>query len=753
MTNTTVSLTLNLNGKQAQSVLEQLGQSQKGTANELLRTNRMLEGVLRQQSQQTRIQSQQLQQLGRLYQQNARSVTQQTTQTNAALRTNQLLERVLEQQVRQSRSLSQQTRNQNRDYQLQINMLRQQVAAADRLRQQLEAAGRANREIGRGGTGGGLGAVSGISASVMAAYAITKSPLERARSFETKIFDANTSISGGYANMSHQQVVATNKQLSSYARDAVRQGHGTVDGIGDAAGILAASGAYQNVNDLKTPLLAIAKTAYANGATEQDVALLVQQIRQFGVMPDRTQFALDRATQSGFSGGFELRDMARFLPEVLPNAKSAGYSGEQGLNQVTTHMQLARKYTGIPSQAADNMRDLYSLFSQNHFALSIGKYIKTEKGDPLKKIGLKGNRIGFDMNTYLANQKLEGVDAVTATVKLMNRQLSKNKKFVDLQRQISIAEKNNDVSQALKLKQEASNIVAAGEFGKIFHNQQSLSALMSIIAGLNNGDFERISQNSWNGVGTVERVASEKNRIEPSKAHALEQEAILGTVKIYDTVKGTLGEFEGGLTKTMQANQALAASAIAAAGALSILAAGSITSKLLNGGTNSAGPILGGARAAGGRILTAGRGLVTNPYVGTALLGFGAGWEGGTAIRNEYMTHESGREFDHNLGGTLATIWQHMPDWAGGKEAREALESEMTNLSSLSEQQNQKVDQQIQQNGQLIAEIQGMRQQLGSLSDRPLNVNLGGSLLGSITANANTEEKRHGAVPAYLAAK
>ena len=124
--------------------------------------------------------------------------------------------------------------------------------------------------------------------------------------------------------------------------------------------------------------------------------------------------------------------MAQFLPAVLPYAKTAGYSGEEGLNQVTTHMQLARKYSGLPSQAADNMLDLYSLFSQNHFALSIGKYVKPEEGDPMKKIGLRGNRVGFDINTYLADQKIKGVDAVTATVMLMNRQLSNNKKFVSI---------------------------------------------------------------------------------------------------------------------------------------------------------------------------------------------------------------------------------------------------------------------------------------------------------------------------------
>jgi hypothetical protein len=690
--NSVVSVVLQLKGQQAQQALNQLNQHQKNSANELLRTNRNLEGVLRQQAIQTGIQAKQLQQLNTLTRQQASSLTQTAAQTNATLRTNQLLERMLQQQVRQSRLLGQNTKNQNRDYQLQVNMLRQQVAAAERLRQQLEAASRAQRGMGGGapggGVGGGMGFVGGAMGAWMAAKGVIGTPLERARSFETKIFDASTSVTGGYTGMNSQQVKNTNNKLSGYAREAVRLGHGTVDGVGDAAGILAASGLYKTVEDLRIPLLATAKTAFANGASEQDVALLTQQIKQFGIMPARTQVALDRATASGFNGGFELRDMARLLPEVLPYAKTAGYAGEEGLNAVTTHMQLARKYTGLPSQAADNMRDLYNLFSQNHFALAIGKYITPEKGDPIKKIGLRGNRTGFDIGTYLMNEKLEGVDTITAVVKLMNRQLSKDKRFVELQKQINAAEaeakKTGNYSKSLALKIEAQDVVRASVFGKIFHNQQSLSGIMSIITGLNNGNYKSISEASWNGVGSVEHVAKFKGEIEPAKAHALEQETILATIRIYDSLKGTLSEFEGGLTDTMRANQALTASALAASGALMIVAGAGVGSKMF-GARGAAGA--GAAAAAGGIAARAGQfGLA-------GLLGYGVG----TGIRNMYMNTSAGQTFDRGVGATAAHLWSVMPDWLGGDTAREAIAA-MAKYDEMIEQQEQQSQQLEQQN-------------------------------------------------------
>jgi hypothetical protein len=631
------------------------------------------------------------------------------TATVDLVRTNRLLEGVNRQLSIQTRLISQQLKSQNRDYQLQTRMLSEQARHAQDLQRALAEAARNQRDIKNNTPKGGssmLGIAGGVMGGAAAAYAVVRSPLERARSFETKIFDATTSITGGYVGMSSAQVKASNLQLSGYAKEAVRQGHGSVEGIGDAAGILAASGLYKKVDELKEPLKAIAKTSFAAGAEEQDVALLTRQIRQFGVTPDRTQAALDRATTSGFLGGFELKDMARLLPEVLPFAKTAGYSGEQGLNQVTTHMQLARKYTGLPSQAADNMRDLYNLFSQHHFSLAIGKYIKPEAGDPIKKIGLRGNRMGVDMTAYLANQKLEGVDPIIATVKLMNRQLSKNPRFVALQKEIAQAEKSGNADKATTLKKEAAQIVAAGEFGKIFHNQQSLSGLMSIIAGLNNGEFERIDKGSWEGVGAADRVSKEKAQIEPAQAHALGQEHILAQIKVYDSVKKTLGGFEQGLTDIMQANQTLTAAAYAAAGGLAVVAAAGFGSRIAGGVAGAAGGAATAGAAAGGMGSVL-RATTAAAIVGRVAMGAGVGLAGaGGWYLGSKISASLSDETNHNIGGTIATIMSHMPDWMGGDTAREALAAEMSVLSDSLPSQN---DRMIQQNERLIRAVERLQ--------------------------------------------
>ena len=222
----------------------------------------------------------------------------------------------------------------------------------------------------------------------MAAKAVVGTPLERNRNFAATVFDATASITNGFSGMTAAQAKAANTELTGYAKDAVRKGHGTVEGVSEAAGILSASGNYDKISDLREPLIAVAKSAFAAGASESDMAKLVQQTKQFGVAPNRTQAALDRMISSGFAGGFELKDMAQFLPVVLGAATGAGYSGEKGLNSVTTHLQLARKYTGTPGEAATNIEDLYGLMGQKHFKDAIAKNIAVRAGDPTK-IGKK----------------------------------------------------------------------------------------------------------------------------------------------------------------------------------------------------------------------------------------------------------------------------------------------------------------------------------------------------------------------------
>ncbi|MDV2438709.1 phage tail tape measure protein [Acinetobacter gerneri] len=581
----------------------------------------------------------------------------------------------------------------------------------------------------------GTAVAGGLAGGYMTAKMVTANPLERGRNFAATIFDASASINNGFTGMSKEQAKASNIELMEYAKNAVRKGHGTLEGVSESAGILAASGNYEKTSDLKDPLIAIAKSSFAAGATEADMANLAQQTKQFGIAPNRTQAALDRMMSSGFAGGFELKDMAQFLPEVLASATKAGYSGEQGLNTVTTHLQLAKKYTGTAGEAKTNIEDLYGLVNQKHFKDAIAKNISVRAGDPTK-IAKKGAQV-FDLTQYLVDNQLKGVDTTTSIANLMNRELSYNKEYNKLSKELNNAIQSKNEEQSTRLKQ-AIELVIAGQFGDIFHNKQSLSGITSIVNGVKNGTYQEIYDKSWNGEGSVERVADIKGESEFAKAQALEQEKILAQIKIYESVNDKLGQFESGLTQIMQNNQGLAAATLAATGALTVLAntaGGAALGKVLAGGT-------GGAVATG--TATATTGVVAKAATGAKAMGLvGLAYAGAQVL--EPIDNYFYSKVDKMFGGD-----GNRPDFL-----QQYIDKEKAKQSG-AEQQAEKTEQLIsgqQKQNELSQELSGKLSELINVTsqNKPLPFP-SGSLLDMISQRASTEEKRTGApnVPFYL---
>lgn len=707
--NSTVSLTLQIKGQQAFQEMKRFNDQQ-------IRANTTIN------TQWTQISSAQAK-----FVNGAKAGTQATINTarvgDQLLRTNRMLEGVLRQQSIQTK--------------LQSQLLRQQVGSAQQLAnwaRQVEQSSKRTHQSTQQTMSlwqKGSQVMGGLAGGYMAAKAVVGTPLERGRNFAGTIFDATASITNGFAGMTKEQAKAANAELMGYAKDAVRKGHGTVEGVSEAAGILSASGNYDKISDLREPLIAVAKSAFASGASESDMARLAGQAKQFGIPSNRTQAALDRMMGSGFAGGFELRDMAQFLPNVLGLAVKAGYGGEAGLNTVTTHLQLARKYTGTPGEAATNVGDLYNLETQKHFKETIAKYVVPEAGDPTK-IGKKGKKV-FDLTKYLVNNQLEGVDTITALANLMNRQLSKSSEYNNLNSKLALAVKNKDQKQIENIRKSI-ELVVAGTFGDVFHNQQSLSGMTAIVNGVKNGDFKTIYDKSWNSAGSVANVADIKGENEFAQAGALQQETILAQVKLYESVNSKLGDFEKGLVGVMQNNQGLAAATIAATGALTVLAAtagGATLAGVLSRKASDLPPATSGlASKASGAVKTAG-------LVGAAYTGF-----------------ELFKPIDDMGYKAVSDILAKFGIGSGGERpdfVQQAIEQGKAQQASAEEKSSQLIAEQQKQNQlsqEMINRINALINVTGQ--NKPMVFNGGGSLLDAISHNAATQEARHGAPPFYL---
>ncbi len=108
-------------------------------------------------------------------------------------------------------------------------------------------------------------------------------------------------------------------------------------------------------------LPAVGKTATATSAEVNDIAGAgFSLIDNLEVAPARLQSAFDAMNQAGKSGGFELRNMAAWFPEITANAKALGLEGVPAVAELSAALQVAMKGAGSPDKAANNMANFLS---------------------------------------------------------------------------------------------------------------------------------------------------------------------------------------------------------------------------------------------------------------------------------------------------------------------------------------------------------------------------------------------------------
>lgn len=105
----------------------------------------------------------------------------------------------------------------------------------------------------------------------------------------------------------------------------------------------------------------VSKTAQASGAEVSDLASTVLSLNQNAeIGSGQMQQSLDMLAKAGKEGKFELKDMARYLPEILPSAAAVGVKGVEGVQKMAAALQTMRLGAGTSEAAARNMMNVFS---------------------------------------------------------------------------------------------------------------------------------------------------------------------------------------------------------------------------------------------------------------------------------------------------------------------------------------------------------------------------------------------------------
>lgn len=199
---------------------------------------------------------------------------------------------------------------------------------------------------------------------------------------------------GNTAEASDEEIATFYKGLRQVATDTSL----SFDNVKGGMDSLTAGG--MELADANKMIGTVSKTAQAAGADVSEMATTVLALNQnSGIEADKMQSTLDSLAKAGKLGKFEFKDMARYLPSILPAAKAVGTAGEEGVQKVAAALQIMRLGAGTSEEAATNMQNVFSKMNSE----------ETSK---------KFKKMGIDLPDALKKAKEAGKDALETFVEL-----------------------------------------------------------------------------------------------------------------------------------------------------------------------------------------------------------------------------------------------------------------------------------------------------------------------------------------------
>lgn len=516
---------------------------------------------------------------------------------------------------------------------------------------------------GAGGWRSRMGAIgrgaATVAAGSAAAYAAVRPEVERYKALDMRLREvtwaAHGETRGADTAWLQREGMAQTKAL---ALALVQQNGGSSDlALDTMAGMLANGMSWADVQKNAAATHAMARAAGENG--QYDGAAAAKLAKTFADNGLDVARASQMAAQSGMQGTFEIANMVRDLPSLLPDAKAAGFSGEAGLAYLLSALQSASNKAGSPDEAANNVKNVLQKALSADTTKRMDKLLKTSgsKAD-WQKMVLEGQK--------------QGKNAVQVLADFAQTLLSKDKGF---QAAKARADKGDEVAKQQMATMQAFMV------SKLMPDMQARAGLNAMMdAEQMRQYFDGLMGNKTDVIGGKNQFMALGEAAKQEKAQA-EKELSLQSSQFFATVaegETKLAQLTAQFPVATEALKALAAAASAAA-----LAQGAMAMLGRGGGAGGAmgrmgGWLRGAAASVGGWF--AARGAQAASAVGSAGRAIGGatrGVGGWFATRGAQAASAAGRA-GQAIGGAVRAAG----GWLGGM-GRNALGAVANNPTAL----------------------------------------------------------------------
>ena len=429
------------------------------------------------------------------------------------------------------------------------------------LNAEMNSGSRFNRMI-QGGKSLARGATS-VAAGVMAGGYVLAQPVSRTMDYDTELRHATNTM---YAGKTLAEKRAGMEEINKTVNDAAYIGGTSKEKALEAMNTMVASGSMSDAA-VKNLLPTVMKTAAAAGAESNDIAGIVTKALQAGFKESDIPALLDRAMQSGMDGGFELKDMARWLPQQLAAMKAAGMGATlDNFSSLLTGNQLSYMTAGSADEAGNNMVNL------------LAKIPSQDIITKAKKIDINGQE-DFDFTASMNKRQAAGMNSLDALVDIVSEIVQKDEKSAALMKQMAAAQ-GDEAKLALLENQKA--LVDGTAVGQLVSDRQALMALLSLIN--NKQEAARLQQGQANAAGAVDgsyQFVADGSGFKKEQLKTAYSEAEYGAFSSFtDMVANKLK----GIADWARGNQEAAQTAVAAGQGAAAVSATVGTSSMVSGG-------------------------------------------------------------------------------------------------------------------------------------------------------------------------
>lgn len=345
----------------------------------------------------------------------------------------------------------------------------------EQVRQKTEAL---NRSIERGaelkaGRDERLGAMRETAGAAVAVGApVMKAVVDSAR-FGDAVKDI--AITGGLDKDAEARLGASLRKISQEVNQSA---------LDMAAGVnmLIANG--MDVGKASEQAALLGKFTTATRASFDDAAKMMVSFDTLGVSAKDMELAFSQAAAAGKMGSFEVRDMAKWFPQLGGLMKGVGVTGTEAVVSMASRLQIAMKTAGSTDEAANNLKNFLAKLTSKETTKAF-------------------NDAGVDLQGSMLRLARQGMDPIEGAVGIVMAQIGKQSPAVAAELKALGAELSSikdPAERAAEMERRKTMIEALGQragMGELFTDLQAVSYLLAEVQ--NRGELGKVRAGTESG--------------------------------------------------------------------------------------------------------------------------------------------------------------------------------------------------------------------------------------------------------------